>query len=406
VTPKSAVYFPGLNGIRALAAILVIVCHIDEWSYRFGLTSTDYYKRLMGAYAVVMFFVLSGFLITYLLIKEKEKYGTISYRKFYTRRILRIWPVYYIVLFVGAFLVIYFSSQLWHSRNIYVTFLFYFLMVPNLVHNFGYKADVFGVLWSIGAEEQFYAFWPFIIKNSRIIIRSVLILLCLYLAMKFILTTQVQSSIKFHKWLHFVSFDYMAVGAIAAWLYHKKHRILSILYHPVTQAICWLFLLVSIFHEPIHIPILPSFDQNYHAVVYAIIILNVGTNPKTLVSLENSLCNFLGKLSYGIYAYHFIVLFILSLTVKDYLGYIESDLLKRAVMFALAIGGTVLVSYLSYTYVESWFLEKKEKFMLIRSSTTRASAENSEVFSDQIVVSSNLIVNNARLAEKSKPIDN
>jgi len=279
-------------------------------------------------------------------------------------------------------------------------------MVPNLVHNFGYKADVFGVLWSIGAEEQFYAFWPFIIKNSRIIIRSVLILLCLYLAMKFILTTQVQSSIKFHKWLHFVSFDYMAVGAIAAWLYHKKHRILSILYHPVTQAICWLFLLVSIFHEPIHIPILPSFDQNYHAVVYAIIILNVGTNPKTLVSLENSLCNFLGKLSYGIYAYHFIVLFILSLTVKDYLGYIESDLLKRAVMFALAIGGTVLVSYLSYTYVESWFLEKKEKFMLIRSSTTRASAENSEVFSDQIVVSSNLIVNNARLAEKSKPIDN
>ena len=78
MTPKSAVYFPGLNGIRALAAILVIVCHIDEWSYRFGLASTDYYKRLMGAYAVVMFFVLSGFLITYLLIKEKEKFERIA----------------------------------------------------------------------------------------------------------------------------------------------------------------------------------------------------------------------------------------------------------------------------------------------------------------------------------------
>ena len=70
---KNEIYFPGLNGIRALAAILVIVCHMDEWSYRFGLETTGYYRKEMGAYAVVMFFVLSGFLITYLLIKEKEK---------------------------------------------------------------------------------------------------------------------------------------------------------------------------------------------------------------------------------------------------------------------------------------------------------------------------------------------
>ena len=405
MTPKSAVYFPGLNGIRALAAILVIVCHIDEWSYRFGLASTDYYKRLMGAYAVVMFFVLSGFLITYLLIKEKEKFGTISYRKFYTRRILRIWPVYYIVLFIGAFLVIYFNPQLWHSRNIYVTSLFYFLMVPNLVHNFGYRADIFGVLWSIGAEEQFYAFWPFIIKNSKIIIRSILIFLCVYLAMKFILTTQVQSTIKFHKWLHFVSFDYMAVGAIAAWLYHKQHRILKVLYHPISQVFCWLFLLISIFHEPIHIPVLPSFDRNYHAVVYAIIILNVGTNPKTLVSLENRLCNFLGKLSYGIYAYHFIILFLLSLTVKDFLGNIESDLIKRMMMFALGISGTVLVSYLSYTYVESWFLRKKEKFMLIKSSTTGTTSQKGNTFAEQIIENPNLVVIKD-LTKESKAIGN
>jgi peptidoglycan/LPS O-acetylase OafA/YrhL len=389
---QSAVYFPGLNGIRALAAILVIVCHIDEWSYRFGLPSTDYYKKLMGAYAVVMFFVLSGFLITFLLIKEKEKYGTISYRKFYTRRILRIWPVYYIVLFIGAFLVIYFQSQLSHSRNIYVTSFFYFLMVPNLVHNFGYRADVFGVLWSIGAEEQFYAFWPFIIKNSKVIIRAILIFLCLYLAMKFVLTTQIHSTIKFHKWLHLVSFDYMAVGAIAAWLYHKKHRVLNILYHPITQVVCWLFLIVSIFHEPIHIPILPSFDRNYHSIVYAILILNVGTNPKTLVSLENKLCNFLGKLSYGIYAYHFIVLFLVSLSLKNYLAYIENGILRRGLMFVSGIGGTVIISSLSYTYIESWFLKKKEKFMLIKSSTVQVSGSKMEVFNELPMENPNLLV--------------
>ena len=367
---KDAVYFPGLNGIRALAATLVIVCHIDEWSYRFGLSSLEYYKNEMGAYAVVMFFVLSGFLITYLLVQEKERFGTISYRKFYTRRILRIWPVYYIVLFLGMALLIYFASQLWHFKSIYVTFLFYFFMIPNIAHNLGFRADLIGVLWSIGVEEQFYAVWPFVVKNSKIIIRSLLGLLFLYLAIKFILLTQVHSGIKFHKWLHFMSYDHMAFGAIGAWLYHKKHKFLNIIYHPATQVICWLFLLVSIVYQPVHIPVLPSFDKNYHAVVYSIIILNVGTNPKTLISLENRLCNFLGRLSYGMYAYHFIVLFLLSLAVKSYLPYLQSDLLKRALLFVFGIGGTVLVSYLSYTYIESWFLKQKEKFMLIRSSSS------------------------------------
>lgn len=367
---KNEIYFPGLNGIRALAAILVIVCHMDEWSYRFGLDTMGYYRKEMGAYAVVMFFVLSGFLITYLLIKEKEKYGTISYGKFYTRRILRIWPVYYIVLIIGTILVVTFSSELWHSRNIYVTFLFYVFMAPNVVHNFGYRSDLIGVLWSIGAEEQFYAVWPFIVKHSKVLIRSLLVLLVGYLAIKWVLTTQIQSTIKFHKWLHFVSFDYMFTGAIAAWLYHKNHKTLRFLYHPATQVFCWLFLAFSIMWQPIHIPVLPSFDRNYHAIVYAILILNVGTNPKSLVSMENSVCNFLGKISYGMYAYHFIVLFLLSLALRDYMGYIANETFRRIVMFALGIGGTVLVSHLSYKYIESWFLRKKEKFMLIKSRST------------------------------------
>jgi peptidoglycan/LPS O-acetylase OafA/YrhL len=174
----------------------------------------------------------------------------------------------------------------------------------------------------------------------------------------------------------------MLVGAIAAWLYHKKHSILNILYHPVTQVVCWLFLLISIFYQPIHIPILPSFDRNYHAVVYAIIILNVGTNPNTLLTLENRLCNFLGKLSYGIYAYHFIVLFLLSLIARDYMVSIESDVMKRVLMYVLGLGGTVIVAYLSYTYIESWFLRKKENFMLIKSSNSGSVKQDERLHED------------------------
>lgn len=70
------------------------------------------------------------------------------------------------------------------------------------------------------------------------------------------------------------------------------------------------------------------------------------------------------------YAYHFIVLFLLSLALKDYVGYVQNETFRRILMFSVGIGGTILVSHLSYKYIESWFLKKKEKFMLIKSRSS------------------------------------
>jgi peptidoglycan/LPS O-acetylase OafA/YrhL len=81
------VYFPNLNGLRFFAAFSVMLYHF----FGEGLIN--------GHYGVVLFFVLSGFLITYLLFEEKEKFGKIEIKKFYFRRILRIWPLYYLVYF-------------------------------------------------------------------------------------------------------------------------------------------------------------------------------------------------------------------------------------------------------------------------------------------------------------------
>src|SRR5436190_23097005 len=99
------VYFKGLNGIRAIAVMIVIVFHIDQFIGLFGLKTFGFYETGMAAYGVNLFFVLSGFLITYLLLMEKSKFEKIDLRKFYLRRIFRIWPIYYLLIIVTVILI-------------------------------------------------------------------------------------------------------------------------------------------------------------------------------------------------------------------------------------------------------------------------------------------------------------
>lgn len=90
---SKSIHLPGLNGLRAVAALSVM------WSHTFQDTFGDWgtvgFKLPVVADGVTMFFVISGFLITYLLLNEQEKSQTVSIPKFYMRRILRIWPIYY-----------------------------------------------------------------------------------------------------------------------------------------------------------------------------------------------------------------------------------------------------------------------------------------------------------------------
>src|ERR1044071_5481753 len=95
------IYFPGLNGLRFLAASAVIITHVELLKGVLGLP--NHWKNPvlfnLGGLGVYFFFVLSGFLITYLLLSEKNMTGHISIKKFYFRRIFRIWPIYYLLVF-------------------------------------------------------------------------------------------------------------------------------------------------------------------------------------------------------------------------------------------------------------------------------------------------------------------
>src|SRR5262245_59932952 len=94
------VYFPNLNGLRFIAALAVIIHHIEQQKADFCLPNSFGAApiQLFGELGVVLFFVLSGFLLTYLLLEEEKTTATIGIRNFYIRRILRIWPLYFLII--------------------------------------------------------------------------------------------------------------------------------------------------------------------------------------------------------------------------------------------------------------------------------------------------------------------
>jgi peptidoglycan/LPS O-acetylase OafA/YrhL len=178
---SNKIYFPNLNGIRFFAAFLVIIYHIEQMKSIFKLPTLwggsgllSKFISIIGPQGVVLFFVLSGFLITYLLITEESRTNSINVRMFYLRRMLRIWPLYFLVVIVSLFVLIHFDLFLWPGNvkhvvheNIYLILVLYILFFANLVLTF------FGVIfyasqtWSIGTEEQFYVVWPLVLKYVR-----------------------------------------------------------------------------------------------------------------------------------------------------------------------------------------------------------------------------------------------
>lgn len=142
-------HLPGLDGLRAIAVAVVMVFHAQTSRI---LTTTGFARFFSGGLGVTLFFVLSGFLITHLLLREHQHSGTISLHSFYLRRTLRIWPAYYVFLVVALIL------QKWPGGAGLSAALFY--------HNYYLSADwparasSLTHTWSLSVEEQFYLAWP------------------------------------------------------------------------------------------------------------------------------------------------------------------------------------------------------------------------------------------------------
>jgi len=197
------IFFNGLNELRALAALAVIWHHIELFKNRDALTSLfnldmfSYFIDKVGKNGVYLFFVLSGFLITFLLLKEKERYNTILFKKFFLRRIFRIWPLYYTIVIIGFVLIPFlaYSFDIFKSAPYYFkiisdpnnysldSVLLYIFFLPNVALSCGKAVAGSSHAWSVGVEEQFYILWPILIfafSRKKIIWFFLLLLLAFF----------------------------------------------------------------------------------------------------------------------------------------------------------------------------------------------------------------------------------
>lgn len=373
------IYLPGLDALRFFAAFAVIVAHIELLKQQLDVENNyEFILRLnLGGLGVYFFFVLSGFLITYLLMHEKERTGAIAIKKFYIRRLLRIWPLYYFVTLLGMFVLPHFEMmnipwlQQFYEPNWNSNLILFLLMLPNVALAFMPAVPHIGQLWSIGVEEQFYLLWPVLFSKAKkvlvLILAGIFVILSLkvvyILALKWNWLPSNDWTSGFKKLIAMSKFECMLIGAYGAYLLKtQKKQWLKIIYHPATLLITLLLMPFVSYYCPdalddiVHLP---------YALLFLVVILNVSSNPKSFLKLETKIFNFLGQISYGLYMYHMmVVVFVIQITKKFFEGgTIGFDI----VVYLGAITLSILVAYLSYQFFEKPFLKLKEKFTIVSS---------------------------------------
>lgn len=370
---EKVLFFSGLNGLRAIAALSVVFSHTSSDFVLFGLEPIYFSKYADGTpqlfnlaqYGVTIFFTLSGFLITYLLLEENKKQA-INIKNFYIRRILRIWPLYYTYLILSLLTTLLLG---WKIEG--HTVFFYVFLLANIPFIFANEIKLVGHYWSLGVEEQFYSFWPWVVKKSKSILKSTLIIFFTFLALKtmfrIIDITQHngQMSIAYDVF-NSTRFDCMLIGAIGAiLLFNNNSLFLKITNNRVAQLIAWFVILLVIFNK---FHIISFLDNEFISIVTVFLIIGQIKQRNRLINLDTAVFDFLGKISYGLYVIHPLLILYLSKLIHftD-----RTNMTSHLIVYLLVFISTILISYLSYEYFEKRFLLIKEKYTSIKSSGSK-----------------------------------
>ncbi len=350
-------HLKGVDTLRAVSALAVVWGHIELLKKRAGienmLDNNCHFPN--GHIAVIFFFVISGFLITYLLVKEKESKGKIDLKKFYLRRIYRIWPLYYLILLLSFIIFPVYYSKL--------TILLCLTIFPNIAHVFGIAWPTSPQVWSIGVEEQFYLFWPIILTflPKRKIAFYLLIFIIVYTLIPFFIECvydkyyQKQNIYFFKQFFYETKFNCMAIGSLVGFLYAEKNKVLNYIKVKIV-AFLSIVLLAGLWFYRFK---LNNFNDEFYSVLFVIVLYNIIENPK--INIDTSITCFLGKISYGIYMYHWIVV----LLALKYIPHHKNQLFYNLNLYFSVFSVTIFMSWLSFISYENYFLKIKKKYEVI-----------------------------------------
>jgi peptidoglycan/LPS O-acetylase OafA/YrhL len=359
----------GLDGLRAIAFLLVLAWHTSILS--------------CGWLDVTLFFVLSGYLLTPILVQMCDDLGTKLFRAFYGRRTLRIFPVYYAYLIaMGALTVLLAEGFGWKPFEI-TSYQGQALYAATYTYNFFHASSAFertpllSHFWSLAVEEQYYLVWPLLVFFAgRERIKPALLAIVLFGPVVRLLTlaalTSLSGSVVYPDlplvlyvlpWTHF---DAFAIGGLAA---------MTTIRRPVLQLACTSVAAVAVGMGSEYLatgsvgplsalgyPV--SLQNSYKMIwgysllnyVFALLIYCVAKHGLFHSVLETRLMRYLGKISYGLYIFHSgVVMFVIVLCKK--FG-IPTD---SFTLVAISLPCSILVAGASYRFLEAPLLEMKDR---------------------------------------------
>ncbi len=347
---------PGLNGIRAVAALIVLFGHMWSPFGDWGVTPFLQIPWQIGP--VTTFFVISGFLITYLLLNEIKKTNDVSIPKFYMRRILRIWPLYY-----GYLLLALLAVWLFHDE-INNAVWFYIFFSGNISHALALGIIPLFHFWSLGVEEQFYLWYPWMVKyNKKHLLTAVSILCVSWFVLKLAAYVFLGKGLVY-RILGTTQFDCMMLGAMGAIMYFRKTEwFVKLCSNRFVAIIAW----ILFFTSGAYCNYIPSPVRNEYIALVSLFVIMAGLLHKPI--LENKLMNFLGQISYGIYVIHPLLLYVLTRLIQP--AQYMSNNLASLVIFVGITALTIGIAALSYKFYEMPFLRMKNKFSVVHSSNKK-----------------------------------
>ncbi|HSC52264.1 MAG TPA: acyltransferase [Phnomibacter sp.] len=377
---KKRIFFENLDGLRFFSFLVVFLFHANKTIFSNVSTGSFYAvtTRLFhnGGLGVNFFFVLSGFLISYLLIEEKKLRGTIQIGNFYVRRILRIWPLFYACVLIGFFIFPYLKQMMGQSPQESARIGYYLL----LVNNFDFMrtwpsvpdALILSVLWSVAVEEQFYLSWPVLMKYCSIKRMPLLMLAIIVLSLVFrsfyLEHTDGDYAVRYFHTLSVIG-D-MALGGLLAYYSAQSEKFLNKVRQmsPVFIAVLYV-LAIAFFLYKSEIfgsnKLLLLSERMIIGLVFGCIILEQNYAERSFFKMKNlTRISKLGNYTYGLYCLHFGAIVIVN-AVFQKLPIDRTNVVISLTEFATALLLSIGVSWLSYHLYEHRFLKLKDKFAFI-----------------------------------------
>lgn len=359
---KSKTYLPHLDGLRGIAILLVLFAHFFKFQPFAKLAETGW----MG---VDLFFVLSGFLITGILVESKQKEN--YFKNFYARRTLRIFPVYYLILLILLFILPAITSNLPEGYDYFLHRKWFYVLYfqNNLFAIDGWPPnEMLSHLWSLAIEEQFYLFWPLVVfffnKNQTIIFAIIVIVFNIFMRYQ-------HPDVPFAYCSSAARFDGLLIGGLLAIMIRFHRDLLEKFTLPVF-IICSLALGYAFWNSQWKLT-----NSNYYLIRWGYTVIDIFWACIMVFSFsankiynwanpmyESRFLRFFGKLSYGLYLYHMIVFgFFAKSLVQFFHNLNMPNVNEHGIEVSMSVLFiTITISYISFTFFEAPILKLKSRF--------------------------------------------